>query len=59
MHDEILPESQPKAILAMLEIAIAVIFAFDEEGKIRITNPSMTSMFGLSQDELIGQEIQP
>ena len=59
MPDEIFPESQPKTLLAMLEIAIAVIFAFDEEGKIRITNPSMTSMFGLSQDELIGQEIQP
>lgn len=58
MPDEIFPESQPKTLLAMLEIAIDAIVAFDEGGKILIANPSMTSMFGFSRDELIGQEIQ-
>ncbi len=58
MHEDIFAESQPKTLMAMLEIAIDAIVAFDDEGKILIANPSMTSMFGFSRDELIGQEIQ-
>lgn len=41
----------------MLDGAFDAIVAFDLGGKIVTANPSMTSMFGFTKEELIGQEI--
>jgi len=51
-------ENQDIIVQAMLDGAFDAIVAFDQSGKILTANPSMTSMFGFTEHELLGQNIQ-